>query len=183
MIEYTAIGTAIRISDLPPSVMRPFLSDLSGQEFWTLLQAGYYPLGVVTGYCSYNVNLGRNLTGQMRNWYSGSWNNQEIVPFSQGTVNARHLAMNRVIDMARKMNAYGVVGMHIDNTRQVFEYEQEIGEYTKYYYMDLAIHFSAIGTAISAQRKDHVIPSPQPTLTFTDLRPGRYGQSQELRLE
>ena len=183
MIEYTAIGTAIRVNDAPPHNGLPFLSDLSGQEFWTLLQAGYYPLGIVTGYCSYYVSLGSNLTQSMKNWFSGGWTNQEVVPFSQGTVNARHFAMNRVVDMARKLNAYGVVGMHIENTRQVFEYEREISEYSKYYYMDLAIHFSAVGTAITAQRKDHVIPSPKPTLTFTDLRPGRYGQSQELRLE
>ncbi len=40
MLEYTAIGTAIRLPNTPLP-QRPFLSDLSGQEFWTLLQAGY----------------------------------------------------------------------------------------------------------------------------------------------
>ena len=183
LIEYTAIGTAIRLDTTPPSNNPPFLSDLSGQEFWTLLQAGYFPLGIVTGYCSYYVSLGRNLTQSLRGWYNNGWANQELVPFSQGMVNARHFAMNRVTDMARRLNAYGIVGMHIQNTRQLYEYEQEISEYSKYYYMDLAIHFAAIGTAITAQREDHNIPSPQPTLTFTDLRPDRYGQSQELRFE
>src|SRR2546426_6777560 len=83
LLEYTAIGTAIRLENTPPP-QRPFLSDLSGQEFWTLLQAGYYPAGVVTGYCSYYVSLGRRVTQQLRGWFGGGGYNQEIIPFSQG---------------------------------------------------------------------------------------------------
>src|SRR5437868_2875876 len=36
LMEYTAIGTAIRLQNVSPPA-HPFLSDLSGQEFWTLL--------------------------------------------------------------------------------------------------------------------------------------------------
>src|SRR5438105_14041996 len=57
LLEYTAIVTAVRLLDAPPA-SHPFLSDLSAQEFWTLLQAGYYPAGFVTGFCSYFVALG-----------------------------------------------------------------------------------------------------------------------------
>ena len=32
---------------------KPFTSDLSGQDFWTLLNAGYRPLGFVMGNCVY----------------------------------------------------------------------------------------------------------------------------------
>src|SRR5579883_2595247 len=101
LLEYTAIGTAIKLPQTPLPA-HPFLSDLSGQEFWTLLQAGYYPAGVVTGYCSYYVSLGSNLTQQIQGWWSGGSYNQEIQPFTQGLYTARHLAMNRAIDMARK---------------------------------------------------------------------------------
>src|SRR5579875_2892985 len=126
LIEYTAIGTAIRLPNAPLG-SHPFLSDLSGQEFWTLLQAGYYPAGVVTGYCSYCVSLGSNLTQQIQGWWSGGGYNQEIQPFTQGLYTARHLAMNRAIDMARKQQALGIVGMHIENSRQISEYETEGG--------------------------------------------------------
>jgi len=69
--------------------------------------------------------------------------------------------------------------MHIDNNREIIEYETEsAGMHTKY--LDLFVHFAAVGTAIVAVKKDHIIPAPKPTLTFTDLRPGRYGQNQEL---
>ncbi|HZO74827.1 MAG TPA: heavy metal-binding domain-containing protein [Ktedonobacteraceae bacterium] len=176
LLEYTAIGTAIK---LPGSAAtgHPFLSDLSGQEFWTLLQAGYYPAGVVTGYCSYYVALGSNLTQQILGWWLGG-TNQEIGPFTQGLYNARHLAMQRATAMARQQQALGIVGMHIENSRQIHEYETDNGG--KRRYMDLYVHFAVLGTSIISVKKDHVIPAPKATLTFTDLRPGSYGQNQEL---
>src|SRR5579859_605482 len=68
LLEYTAIGTAIRLPNAPPP-QHPFLSDLSGQEFWTLLSAGYYPAGLVSGFCSYYVSLGSNITQQLKGWF------------------------------------------------------------------------------------------------------------------
>ena len=178
LLEYTAIGTAIRLPNTPLP-QRPFLSDLSGQEFWTLLQAGYYPAGVVTGYSSYYVSLGSNMTQQLRGWFGSGTYNQEIVPFTQALYTARDLGMYRLVNMARNLNAVGVVGMHIDYDRNVQEYETD--NPTRYY-LDLFVHFSVIGTAIRAQKQDHVIPKPQLTLSFTDLRPGQRGETRELTI-
>ena len=178
LLEYTAIGTAIRLPNTPLP-QRPFLSDLSGQEFWTLLQAGYYPAGVVTGYSSYYVSLGSNMTQQLRGWFGSGTYNQEIVPFTQALYTARDLGMYRLVNMARNLNALGVVGMHIDYDRNVQEYETD--NPTRYY-LDLFVHFSVIGTAIRAQKQDHVIPKPQLTLSFTDLRPGQRGETRELTI-
>jgi hypothetical protein len=85
--------------------------------------------------------------------------------------------MNRLLGMSRRMNALGVVGMHIHNQRSVNEYE---ANETKY--LDFSVHFAAIGTAITALRKEHTIPKPVPTLTFTDLRPGSRGETRELTI-
>lgn len=177
LLEYTAIGTAIKLPDRPLTG-RPFLSDLSGQEFWTLLQAGYFPSGVVTGYCSYYVALGSTLTQQIQGYWT-SGNNQEIRPFTQGLYDARHLAMSRASEMARRQEALGIVGMHIENDRQISEYETESQGSGTRKYMDLYVHFAVLGTSIIAIKKEHTIPAPKPTLTFTDLR-GRYGQNREL---
>jgi uncharacterized protein YbjQ (UPF0145 family) len=180
LLEFTAIGTAVKLPNTPLP-QRPFLSDLSGQEFWTLLQAGYYPIGIVAGYCTYYISLGSLITGQLRNWIG--WSNVEIDPFSQGIHTARDLAMNRLVSMARSFNASGVVGMHIGCEREPIEYELERENYPTQYFMDFSVRFSVIGTAITAQRPDHVIPPPKPTLTLSDLRPGRNGETQELTLE
>lgn len=177
LLEYTAIGTAIKLPGRP-LIAHPFLSDLSGQEFWTLLQAGYYPAGVVTGYCSYYVSLGSNLTQQIQGW--GSWNsgsNQEIGPFTQGLYDARHLAMSRATDMAKKQGALGIVGMHIENDRQISEYETDNPQRK---FLDLTIHFAVLGTSIISLKKDHTTPAPKQGLAMIDLRPGRLGQNKEL---
>ncbi len=58
LAEFIAIGTAVRHRE---GVLhraangRPFTSDLSGQDFYTLLSAGYRPLGLVMGTCVYHV--------------------------------------------------------------------------------------------------------------------------------
>src|SRR6202023_3606689 len=52
LAEFIAIGTAVKhregeLHRAPNG--RPFTSDLSGQDFWTLLSAGYRPVGLVRG--------------------------------------------------------------------------------------------------------------------------------------
>src|SRR5437868_12166408 len=58
LAEFVAIGTAIRSRSGQPfrnAHGMPFTSDLSGQDFWTLLQTGYRPVGMVMGSCVYHV--------------------------------------------------------------------------------------------------------------------------------
>src|ERR1700712_5720064 len=76
--EFTAFGTAVKADEAMgvSSSWRdasggPFTSDLSGQDFWTLVQAGYAPLGMVMGTCVYHIahqglfqsmgNIGQNV--------------------------------------------------------------------------------------------------------------------------
>ena len=58
MAEFIAIGTAVKhregVLHRAPNG-RPFQSDLSGQEFWTLLRTGHRPVGMVMGSCVYHV--------------------------------------------------------------------------------------------------------------------------------
>jgi len=50
---------------------KPFTSDLSGQDFWTLLQTGYFPQGLVMGTCVYHIahrGIGQTLGRRVRTW-------------------------------------------------------------------------------------------------------------------
>ena len=58
LAEFIAVGTAIRSrsgQNFRNARGLPFTSDLSGQDFWTLLRAGYRPAGMVMGSCVYHV--------------------------------------------------------------------------------------------------------------------------------
>src|SRR5215470_13217472 len=58
LAEFIAIGTAVRSHDGTShrtKFGKPFTSDLSGQDFRTLLQSGYRPLGLTMGTCVYHV--------------------------------------------------------------------------------------------------------------------------------
>lgn len=127
MMEFTAIGTAIRIHGrpMPP---QPFTSDLSGQEFWQLRQAGYFPKGLVFGACSYYVHSDRT-TRQLMN--PSFWNflfgqgrrNQEMVQLTQGFQNARELAILRLTEDLNHLRAQGAVGMQIEMNQEVIVYQ------------------------------------------------------------
>src|SRR5580698_11161470 len=58
LAEFMAVGTAIKHragEHYRTPDNRPFTSDLSGQDFWTLLRAGYRPISLVMGTCVYHV--------------------------------------------------------------------------------------------------------------------------------
>ena len=167
-IEFTAIGTAIRIPNRQPDP-QPFTSDLSGQEFWQLHQAGYYPRGLVFGVCSYYVHTDNNTRNLTRGGFlgRGSGQNQEIRSYTEGFQTARHLAMARLKADIRSHAAEGAVGMHIDMGIEDIEYE--LNNVTRH---DLLTHFVAVGTAIS-QDPEPIATTPKSPLTIYDLASGK----------
>ena len=56
--EFIAFGTAVKAEDgksYRNAQGKPFTSDLSGQDFWTLMQTGHVPQGLVMGTCVYHI--------------------------------------------------------------------------------------------------------------------------------
>jgi len=147
MLEFAAIGTAIRERDVEhkPGV-HPFLSDLSGEEFWMLRQAGFRPVGVAVGNCTYYCVPGwstRNAT--QGGFFGGSWQNQELRDYTQAVYHARSLAMGRMEHEARSVHAVGIVGADIDVNVEPREVEVSQNQ-TR---LDMIYHFTSIGTAIA----------------------------------
>jgi uncharacterized protein YbjQ (UPF0145 family) len=130
--EFLAIGTAVSAEDggnWKTPAGKPFTSDLSGQDFWTLLQSGHAPIGLVLGTCVYHVaHQGMfQAMGQIGQ-------NKEMPNFTQALYEARELAMERMQDEARKLSAEGIVGVQIQEKSHVW------GSHT--------IEFFAMGTAV-----------------------------------
>jgi uncharacterized protein YbjQ (UPF0145 family) len=129
LLEFKAIGTAIRIPG-QPATPTPFTSDLSGQDFWKLHQAGYSPKGLAFGVCSYYVHSDR-ATRFLMNPTAWSWlfgnsrRNQELVQYSQGFQDARELAISRLTAELQELGADGAVGMTIESSEEVITYNPQ----------------------------------------------------------
>ena len=152
LIEFIAVGTAIRMPGKAlPS--HPFLSDLSGQEFWALRQAGFFPVGLCYGNCVwYQVASWQTMTAQNQTgggfFNTTSYANQELVDYTQAVYQARHSAMSRLHDECQVFGASGAVGVHVETKIEEREvdyrdYSGRDGKRT-----DLIVRFEAIGTAV-----------------------------------
>lgn len=171
LLEFTAVGTAVRLDGSPPP-NQPFLSDLSGEDFWTLLQAGYLPKGLVMGYCAYLACL--------TSYQSGNWlgfNNQEVPEFSAAVYQARRIAMKRMHDEIGHAGADGAVGVKVE-TEKDFE---PAGDNLP---ARLRIGFFALGTAVVRTDTKKSRGQTRLVLNMTGLQPVRSRlESAELRSE
>ncbi len=157
--EFIAIGTAVKaepgaggsagsgVTNWRNNKNQPFTSDLSGQDFWTLIRAGYAPLGMVMGSCVYHIAHQR-LGGVLGN----IGRNVEIEQFTQALYDARELAMSRMQAEAEALHAEGIVGV------QLRQHSHTWGAHTT--------EFFAIGTAVRPLREDHVIQPPTMVLSL-----------------
>ena len=145
-LEFKAIGTAVRAPGAMP-LRRPFTSDLSGQDFWTLIRAGYAPLSMVMGSCVYHIAHQR-IGGKIGN----IGRNVELEQFTQALYDARELAMSRMQAEAEELHAEGIVGV------QLRQHSHTWGSHTT--------EFFAIGTAVRPLREDHVIERPTMVLSL-----------------
>jgi len=154
LAEFIAIGTAIRArngeSHRAPNG-RPFTSDLSGQDFWTLTKAGYRPVSFVMGNCVYHVGY-----QGIKQWFSQVGQNIEMPTYTQALYDARELALARMQAEAEDLQADGIVGAAIRESSHGW------GSHV--------IEYFAVGTSIVATRADHAIPTPSLTLPLSDAK-------------
>jgi uncharacterized protein YbjQ (UPF0145 family) len=152
LAEFIAIGTAVRHSEgklhRAPNG-RPFTSDLSGQDFYTLISAGYRPLGLVMGTCVYHV-AHQGVGG----WLKRVGRNAEMPNFTQALYDARELAMERMQAEAEQLEAEGIVGVQLN--------EGNHGWSTH------VLEYFAVGTAVTPTSADHRIPEPALVLNLND---------------
>ncbi|MFD0345321.1 heavy metal-binding domain-containing protein [Kitasatospora aburaviensis] len=153
--EFIAVGTAVKADGADPGTGgtwrnnkgKPFTSDLSGQDFWTLIRAGYAPLDLVMGSCVYHVAHQR-FTQALGN----AGRNVEIEVFTQALYDARELAMSRMQAEGKALEAEGIVAVRLQ------QHSHTWGSHTT--------EFFALGTAVRPLRDDHVIDRPTMVLSL-----------------
>jgi uncharacterized protein YbjQ (UPF0145 family) len=153
VLEFVAIGTGVVHAKGHQGFKgpdgQPFTSDLSGQDFWTLLQAGYRPLEMVMGSCVYYVARRGVLTSM-----ASIGRNVELTNFSQALYDAREIAMERMQHEAATAKAEGVVGVDLHEGSHAWQPH--------------IIEFFAVGTAvvpITTEQDASIIPDPQLVLS------------------
>ncbi len=107
--EATIMGDPRNAMDIRPGYRgRAFTSDLTGQEFWLVVDKGFQPMGLVIGNCIYSM-------GAMRNWLVGFKGNfkGELREYSEVMYQARELALSRMQFEADQLGADGVIGVDI----------------------------------------------------------------------
>jgi uncharacterized protein YbjQ (UPF0145 family) len=134
ILEFIALGTGVVHGAGHPGFRAhdggPFTSDLSGQDFWALLHAGYRPVEMVMGSCVYHVAHRGALAA-----LGQAGQNVELENFSTAMYDAREIAMERMQAEAATAKAEGVVGVDMHESNHGWESH--------------VIEFFAVGTAVS----------------------------------
>jgi uncharacterized protein YbjQ (UPF0145 family) len=153
MVEFTALGTAIRARDRSRDYRkangRPFTSDLSGQDFWTLLQTGCRPLELTLGNCVYHVAR-RGFRQALGQWGK----NVEMPNYTQAIYTARELALERMQADAERVHAHGIVGVNV--TQRNHGWNAHV------------LEFVAIGTAVLRYGPPTLTQPPQIVLNVSE---------------
>lgn len=169
LLEFTAVGTAVRLEGHAPPEW-PALSLLEPDQLLKLHHAGYWPTGIAIGNSF---------------WYEphadcmseGSFWSSELPVHTRAAMTARHYAVQRFHDSARRLNADGVVGVRVDRKSRDREYEINDSQHTSLH-LDLVV----MGTAV-VRRTDIQIQAPPRPKLVVDLRdlPSRYGDHGKVR--
>jgi uncharacterized protein YbjQ (UPF0145 family) len=155
--EFLAIGTAVRHRGGAPfrnQKGRPFTSDLSGQQFWTLLRAGFRPVGFVMGNCVYYVAPGELMVVR------GTTSNRELLEYTHALYDARERAVERLQAEAEGLEAEGVVGVVIEEKQHGWQGAtlKTKGKMTGP--PGRVIELLVMGTAVVATKEDRPVPVP-----------------------
>jgi uncharacterized protein YbjQ (UPF0145 family) len=102
-LEFQAIGTAVRAAG-PVRPRRPFLSDLTGQDFAKLITAGWVPCGLVLGLAVAVRHDDYRTQAQAR-----SMRNVEVAGFTELVGTARHWARDRLRKDCARVGGAGIV--------------------------------------------------------------------------
>lgn len=172
-LEFLAIGTAVR---LPASLRDPHgstvLSDLSGQEFVQLCEAGMRPVGIAAHTSVHYVpatmqtRMAQSPGGAV--FGGGAWAtvNQELVDFTQGVYEAREKAMYFISAQVQQLGGHGVIGVRVGQSGRSHRLSTGMGGES----VNLEVTFHVIGTVIRedpalADRADR--PPPLQILSLT----------------
>jgi uncharacterized protein YbjQ (UPF0145 family) len=160
LLQFTLVGTAIKMPqhEVNPN---PFVSTLTGQEFWSLYEAGFAPVGFAYGnsvFYQTATEQSRYVLGeeQQFDWQQRGtgWFNQEVVDFTEAIDSAKTLAEMRLQEDLLNLGASGIIDVKFDRKIRFYERSPVLDKKRT----DMSVSVEITGTAISL-RHDHPMPS------------------------
>jgi uncharacterized protein YbjQ (UPF0145 family) len=146
LLEFTAVGTAVRIDGHAPAP--PVLTLLKADELYKLHRAGYWPVGIALGNCFYYDSHADCMA-------EGSWFGQEMPDHAYATQTVRDLAVQRFRAFAAHFHAHGVLGVHVH--RHAHDHVHE--EHNRF-----SVDLMVWGTAVVRAAGPNAAPPPRPRL-------------------
>lgn len=159
--EFLALGTAVRArSRIRPA--RVFTTDLPGQDFAKLLQAGWVPVDLAIG-ISVAIRHDDWVTRRQSAWGAG---NTEVLGYTELVTHVRHEARERFDAAIRAVDADG--GIVSDMGLCIWEIEPSEG------HRDHVAESTVVGTAVAQYHAGSAAPSRSMTiLPLRDRSPRR----------
>lgn len=154
LIEWCAIGTAVRMDGVPPP-QQPILTLLEPDELWKLHHAGYWPTGIAVG-SSFWFEPHADCLGEGACW------SQELPAHTRAAQGARHNATERFRASAHHLGGHGVVGVRVTRTARDREYESG-GQH-------IAFHLNLVIMGTSVVRRADAPAAPSRPNLVVDLR-------------
>ncbi|MFO0759585.1 MAG: heavy metal-binding domain-containing protein [Byssovorax sp.] len=171
--EFLAIGTAIRHREgehYRNLRGKPFQSDLTGQEFWTLIRAGYRPVGFVMGNCVYYVPPAL--------LQARASQSMELSAYTHALYDARELAIERLQYEAEALGATGIVGVTVSEQEHSFRtgFSNLANAGNAALQTGELIELFVIGTAVVPMPGSGAPPRPELVIVANDAAPAPGGE-------
>ena len=104
-VEFLTVGSTIHRTDGAES-QGAFNTSANGQELFCQWDAGYQPVSFVFGNIAYSIGMAKGLLGNLRQLTKG-----EVTQYSDVFNKTRRLALERIEQEAKSLNANSVVGI------------------------------------------------------------------------
>lgn len=103
-IEFLTVGSAVHRADGTGS--GAYSSSADGQELFCQWDAGYQPVSFVFGNVAYSIGVAKGILGGLRQLAKG-----EVKQYSDIFNKTRNVALSRIVQEAKSLNANSVVGI------------------------------------------------------------------------
>lgn len=157
LLEFTAVGTAVRIRGVTPAQPEPpVLTLLTADELWKLHQAGYWPVAIAMGNSFYYAPHCDCVS-------DGAFWSSELPAHSHASATARDHALSRFRAFAAHFRADGVVGVRVERDACDEEWESNDRKHTSF-----SIDLVVMGTAVVRHGIRTTPPRPRLIVDLND---------------